>query len=90
MGVLTDFFIGDDNTARNVDDILPPGHADRIDMKGIQHVELEMTPDFFDIFVEGCQFKPMDTELGRRHEHLVSAGGSGRWPVEGTDVPPTP
>jgi len=59
-------------------------------VKGIQHVELEMTPDFFDIFVEGCQFKPMDTELGRRHEHLVSAGGSGRWPVEGTDVPPTP
>jgi uncharacterized 2Fe-2S/4Fe-4S cluster protein (DUF4445 family) len=25
----------------------------------IEHVELETTPDFFDIFVEGCIFKPM-------------------------------
>ena len=25
----------------------------------IEHVELETTPDFFDLFVEGCQFKPM-------------------------------
>ncbi|MSO69810.1 MAG: DUF4445 domain-containing protein [Alphaproteobacteria bacterium] len=25
----------------------------------IEHVELETTPDFFEIFVEGCQFKPM-------------------------------
>ena len=25
----------------------------------IQHVELETTPDFFDVFVEGCMFKPM-------------------------------
>ncbi|MDA1189848.1 MAG: ASKHA domain-containing protein [Chloroflexi bacterium] len=29
----------------------------------IEHVELETTPDFFDLFVEGCQFKPMPTEL---------------------------
>jgi uncharacterized 2Fe-2S/4Fe-4S cluster protein (DUF4445 family) len=27
----------------------------------IEHVELEMAPDFFDIFVEGCKFKPMTT-----------------------------
>ena len=27
--------------------------------KRIEHVELETTPDFFDIFVEGCQFKPI-------------------------------
>jgi len=27
--------------------------------KRIEHIELETTPDFFDIFVEGCQFKPM-------------------------------
>ena len=27
--------------------------------KRIEHVELETTPDFFDIFVEGCQFNPM-------------------------------
>ncbi len=25
----------------------------------IEHVELETTPDFFDIFVEGCMFQPM-------------------------------
>jgi len=28
-------------------------------VKRIEHVELETTPDFFEIFVEGCQFKPM-------------------------------
>ncbi len=25
----------------------------------VEHVELETTPDFFEIFVEGCMFKPM-------------------------------
>ena len=25
----------------------------------VEHVELETTPDFFEIFVEACQFKPM-------------------------------
>jgi uncharacterized 2Fe-2S/4Fe-4S cluster protein (DUF4445 family) len=25
----------------------------------IEHIELETTPDFFDIFVEGCMFNPM-------------------------------
>ena len=28
-------------------------------VKNIEHIELETTPDFFEIFVEGCQFKPM-------------------------------
>ena len=28
----------------------------------IEHVELETTPDFFDIFVEGCMFKPMEMQ----------------------------
>jgi uncharacterized 2Fe-2S/4Fe-4S cluster protein (DUF4445 family) len=28
-------------------------------VKKIEHVELELEPDFFDLFVEGCQFKPM-------------------------------
>ena len=28
-------------------------------VQGIEHVELETTPDFFDVFVEGCLFKPM-------------------------------
>ena len=27
----------------------------------VEHVELETTPDFFDIFVEGCMFNPMET-----------------------------
>ena len=33
--------------------------------KRVEHIELEMTPDFFEIFVEGCQFKPMPSEFGR-------------------------
>jgi uncharacterized 2Fe-2S/4Fe-4S cluster protein (DUF4445 family) len=28
-------------------------------VRRIEHVELETTPDFFDLFVEGCQFKPL-------------------------------
>lgn len=32
-------------------------------VKKIEHVELETTPDFFEVFVEGCQFKPMPTEF---------------------------
>ncbi len=28
-------------------------------VKNIEHIELETTPDFFDLFVEGCQFNPM-------------------------------
>ena len=30
----------------------------------VEHIELETTPDFFDIFVEGCMFKPMPREVG--------------------------
>ena len=33
-------------------------------VKGIEHIELEMTPDFFDVFVEACQFKPMPAAFG--------------------------
>jgi uncharacterized 2Fe-2S/4Fe-4S cluster protein (DUF4445 family) len=32
----------------------------------VEHVELETTPDFFELFVDGCQFKP-----------IVGAGGDG-------------
>lgn len=32
-------------------------------VKNIEHIELETTPDFFDVFVEGCQFKPMPATL---------------------------
>ncbi len=28
----------------------------------IQHIELETTPDFFDIFVDGCMFNPMQMD----------------------------
>ena len=28
-----------------------------------RHIELETTPDFFDIFVEGCMFKPMPRDF---------------------------
>ena len=32
-------------------------------VKGIEHVELETTSDFFEVFVEACQFKPMPREF---------------------------
>ena len=32
-------------------------------VSNIEHIELETTPDFFDVFVEGCQFKPMPVTL---------------------------
>jgi uncharacterized 2Fe-2S/4Fe-4S cluster protein (DUF4445 family) len=35
-------------------------------LAGIEHIELETTPDFFDLFVDGCQFKPLPTPLARR------------------------
>ncbi len=33
------------------------------DVQAIEHVELETAPDFFDLFVDGCQFKPMPATL---------------------------
>ncbi|MCY4479077.1 MAG: ASKHA domain-containing protein, partial [Rhodospirillales bacterium] len=33
------------------------------EVQTIEHIELETTPDFFDLFVDGCQFKPMPTHL---------------------------
>ena len=32
-------------------------------VSNIEHIELETTPDFFEVFVEGCQFKPMPATL---------------------------
>lgn len=29
-------------------------------VRRIEHIELETTPDFFELFVEACQFKPME------------------------------
>jgi uncharacterized 2Fe-2S/4Fe-4S cluster protein (DUF4445 family) len=42
-------------------------------VKAIEHVELETTRDFFEVFVEGCQFKPMPNELVR----LATVEGKG-------------
>ena len=33
------------------------------EVQAIGHIELETTPDFFDLFVDGCQFKPMPAHL---------------------------
>ena len=32
-------------------------------VKSIEHIELETFDDFFEIFVEGCMFKPMPKTL---------------------------
>lgn len=32
-------------------------------VKRVEHVELETTADFFELFVDGCQFKPMPARL---------------------------
>ena len=34
------------------------------EVQAVEHIELETTPDFFDLFVDGCQFKPMPAHLG--------------------------
>ena len=30
-------------------------------LANVEHIELEMTPDFFELFVDACQFKPIGT-----------------------------
>ncbi|MBM3483973.1 MAG: DUF4445 domain-containing protein [Alphaproteobacteria bacterium] len=42
-------------------------------VRGIEHIELETTPDFFEVFVEGCQFKPMPQTLWPVGRHRSSA-----------------
>ena len=37
------------------------------EVQDVEHIELETTPDFFDLFVDGCQFKPMPS-------HFVAEG----------------
>ena len=34
------------------------------EVQAIEHIELETTTDFFDLFVDGCQFKPMPSHFG--------------------------
>ncbi|MCY4529965.1 MAG: ASKHA domain-containing protein, partial [Chloroflexi bacterium] len=31
--------------------------------RNVEHIELETTPDFFEVFVEGCMFDPMTTAI---------------------------
>ena len=35
------------------------------EVQDIAHIELETTPDFFDLFVDGCQFKPMPSRFSQ-------------------------
>ena len=41
--------------------LLSLSHRERVEslVSKVEHVELETTPDFFELFVEGCMFKPM-------------------------------
>jgi uncharacterized 2Fe-2S/4Fe-4S cluster protein (DUF4445 family) len=40
----------------------------------VEHIELEATPDFFDLFVDGCQFKPMIAAASDpRNRHRAAA-----------------
>jgi len=32
-------------------------------IRKIEHLELETSPDFFDLFVDGCQFNPMPAQM---------------------------
>lgn len=45
-------------------------------VKTITHIELETTPDFFEIFVEGCQLYPMPEQLPSLPQAAASAGSS--------------
>ncbi len=40
-------------------------------VRRVEHVELELTPDFFDLFVEGCQFKPLPSALAGADGHAA-------------------
>ena len=45
--------------------LLSNEHRRRVEslVQGIEHIELETTPDFFDIFVDGCMFRSMPSEI---------------------------
>jgi uncharacterized 2Fe-2S/4Fe-4S cluster protein (DUF4445 family) len=40
-------------------------------VKRVEHIELETVPDFFEVFVEGCQFKPMPSEILTCHARAI-------------------
>lgn len=72
MGVLTDFFIGDDEIARTLDEAIPPGHADRVDLKGILQVELS----YLQCILMGCNW---NVEMVDEYEPLFEASDEGPW-----------
>ena len=45
--------------------LLSQEHRRRIEclIQSAEHIELETTPDFFELFVEGCMFKPMPRQF---------------------------
>ena len=43
-------------------------------IRRVEHIELETTPDFFDLFVDGCQFKP----IGAPRSAPLRSGGEDR------------
>jgi uncharacterized 2Fe-2S/4Fe-4S cluster protein (DUF4445 family) len=49
--------------------------AERL-VRTIEHVELETTPDFFEVFVDGCQFKPMPEIIERLKPAAPTTGMS--------------
>jgi hypothetical protein len=40
-------------------------------VRRIEHVELETTADFFELFVDGCQFKPLPSRTRIRDGRLA-------------------
>jgi uncharacterized 2Fe-2S/4Fe-4S cluster protein (DUF4445 family) len=38
----------------------------------IEHIELETTPDFFELFVDACQFKPLPDRLAGSRSRVAS------------------
>ena len=37
----------------------------------IEHVELETASDFFELFVDGCQFKPLPSRIAPRDDRVA-------------------
>ncbi len=40
-------------------------------VRRIEHIELETTPDFFELFVDACQFKPLPSSFGGEGDRIA-------------------
>jgi len=40
-------------------------------VRRIEHIELETTPDFFELFVDACQFKPLPSSFGSEGDRIA-------------------